>query len=52
MSVKKKVRTNQPEKNVQFELSQRERLMVLMFRQLNHQSQADIIRFLDVLLTV
>ncbi|MNJ77767.1 hypothetical protein D3C77_753500 [compost metagenome] len=50
MSVKKEVQTNQPEMLEQLELNQRERMIVLMFRRLDEQSQRDIIRFLDALL--
>ena len=51
MSVKKEMQTNQPENIELPELDQRERMVVLMFRRLDQQSQSDIIRFLDVLLT-
>ncbi|WP_157832234.1 hypothetical protein [Pseudomonas sp. 09C 129] len=50
MSVMKEVQTNQAQKLKQLELNQRERMIVLMFRRLDEQSQSDIIRFLDALL--
>ncbi|MBM3113251.1 hypothetical protein GPJ81_17890 [Pseudomonas alkylphenolica] len=51
MSVKEEVQTNLPENLEQPELSSRERMVVQMFRWLDEQSQNDIIRFLDALLT-
>lgn len=50
MSVVKQVETNQPKVIESLELSQRERMVVQMFRQLDQQGRADIIRFLDALL--
>lgn len=50
MSVVKQVETNQPKVIESLELSQRERMVVQMFRQLDPQGRADIIRFLDALL--
>jgi hypothetical protein len=50
MSVVKQVETNQPKVVESLELSQRERMVVQMFRQLDPQGREDIIRFLDALL--
>lgn len=50
MSVSNEVQAKQSE-NVEFKsLTQRERLVLQMFRQLDEQRQMDILRFIDVLL--
>lgn len=50
MSSSNEVQAKQSE-NVEYEtLNQRERLVLQMFRQLNHQQKKDILRFFDVLL--
>lgn len=49
MSTSKKVQAEQPD-NVEFkDLSQREKLVLQMFRQLDQQQQKDILRFIGVL---
>ncbi|WP_161937009.1 hypothetical protein [Pseudomonas sp. ICMP 19500] len=51
MSVNNDVQAKQSE-NVEFaELSQHERMVLQMFRQMNQQQQRDILRFFDVLLS-
>ncbi|MFG0549696.1 MULTISPECIES: hypothetical protein [Pseudomonas] len=50
MLVKKEVQSNQSKAPEQSELSQCERIVLQMFRQLDEQGRKDIIRFLDVLL--
>ncbi|WP_432777766.1 hypothetical protein O4O02_01865 [Pseudomonas fortuita] len=50
MSVKEEVQSNQSKVLEQSELSQYERMVLQMFRQLDEQGRKDIIRFLDVLL--
>jgi len=51
MSASNEVQAKQSE-SVEFEsLSQRERLVLQMFRQLDQQQQNDILRFIDVLLS-
>ncbi|MDQ0739238.1 hypothetical protein [Pseudomonas sp. W4I3] len=50
MSVRKEVQSNQSE-NVEFtELTQLERMVLQLFRRLDHQQQKDIVRFINVLL--
>lgn len=50
MSTSKKVQAEQSD-NVEFkDLSQREKLVLQMFRQLDQQQQKDILRFIGVLL--
>ena len=51
MSVKSELQTNDTEAIELPELNERERMVVQMFRLLDRESQQDIIRFLDVLLT-
>jgi len=51
MSVKSELQINQSEAIEMPELNERERMVVQMFRLLDQESQQDIIRFLDVLLT-
>ncbi|CAB5643181.1 Uncharacterised protein [Pseudomonas putida] len=50
MSVKEEVQSNQSKALELSELSQYERMVLQMFRQLDEQGRKDIIRFLDVLL--
>ncbi len=50
MSVKEEVQSNQGKALELSELSQYERMVLQMFRQLDEQGRKDIIRFLDVLL--
>jgi DNA-directed RNA polymerase specialized sigma subunit len=51
MSVKSEQQINQSKAIELPELNERERMVVQMFRLLDQESQQDIIRFLDVLLT-
>lgn len=52
MSVMKEIETNQSEVIELGELNERERTVVQLFRLLDEVSQKDIIRFLNVLLSM
>lgn len=52
MSVMKEIETNQSEVVELGELNERERTVVQLFRSLDEVSQKDIIRFLNVLLSM
>ena len=52
MPVETDVTDNQPEKIELHELTLRERTVVQMFRQLDKESQSDIIRFLNAFLAM
>ncbi|WP_157062725.1 hypothetical protein [Pseudomonas sp. Q12-87] len=52
MSVMKEIETNQSEVVELGELNERERTVVQLFRLLDEVSQKDIIRFLNVLLSM
>lgn len=51
MSVVKQAEINQPKLVESVELNQHERMVVLMFRQLDSQGREDIVRFLNALLS-
>ena len=50
MSVRKEVQSNQSENVELTELTQLERMVLQLFRRLDHQQQKDILRFINVLL--